>query len=45
VAASDIHSQIPGNPINRQKSEVMRRELILDSRISQTDNQFHEVSS
>ena len=45
LAVPDFHSKVVGDPIDRQKTEVMRRELILDSRISQTDNQFHEVSS
>src|SRR5579872_6615507 len=36
-----FHTQIAGDPIDRQKSQVMRRELILDSGIAETNNQFH----
>ena len=41
LPVSNFHSQAPRDSINRQKAQVMRRELILDPGIAQTNNQFH----
>src|SRR6185437_1723746 len=34
-------ASIFGQPVNRQKTDVVRRELILDTGIAQTDDQLH----
>jgi hypothetical protein len=41
LAIPDFNPEIIGDSINRQKTEIMRRELVLDSRVAQTDDQFH----
>src|SRR5581483_4707292 len=40
----DFHAQVLRDSINRQKPQVMRRELIFDSGIAETNNQFHARS-
>ena len=36
-----FNPQVARNAINRQEAQVMRRELILDTGIAETDDQFH----
>ena len=38
---SNIHAQARSDSINRQETQVMWRELILDTGIAQPNNQFH----
>src|SRR3981189_1213317 len=45
LAIPDFEPESIGDPINRQEPEIVRRELVLDSRIAQTDDQFHAISS
>src|SRR5947209_20249280 len=40
-AASDHHIVAIGDTIDGQEPEIVRRELILDSGIAETDNQLH----
>src|SRR3954453_16072048 len=40
-AASDHHVVAVGDTIDGQEPEIVRRELILDSRIAEADNQLH----
>src|SRR5579885_3492621 len=40
-AAGDIDVRAFGETIDRQESEIVRRELVLDARIAETDNQLH----
>src|SRR5579859_7837656 len=40
-AAVDIYAAALGKPVDHKKAEIVRRELILDSRIAETDNQLH----
>src|SRR5438445_11491868 len=40
-AASDHHIVAIGDTVDGQESEIVRRELILDSGIAETDNQLH----
>src|SRR5208282_374519 len=44
LAIPDFNSKAVGDPIYRQEPEIVRRELVLDSRIAQTDDQFHADS-
>jgi len=44
VAISNFDSEIVREAIDREESEVMRRELVFDSRVAQTDDQFHADS-
>src|SRR5207302_4229444 len=37
----DLNPALAGDAIHHQKAKIMRRELILESGISQTNNQFH----
>jgi hypothetical protein len=41
LAIPDLDPEAVGDPIDRQEPEIVRRELVLDSRIAQTDDQFH----
>jgi hypothetical protein len=41
LPVSDFDPEIVGDPIDRQESEIVRRELVLDSGVAQTDDQFH----
>ncbi len=41
LPVSYIQPQASRDSINRQKAQVMRRELVLDTRISESDDQFH----
>ena len=41
LAIPDFNPQVVGDPIDRQEPEIVRRELVLDSGIAQTDDQFH----
>src|SRR4029077_374039 len=45
LPVSHFHPKITGDPIDRQKTQVMRRELILDSGIAETNDQFHAESA
>jgi hypothetical protein len=45
LAIPDFNPKPVGDPIDRQKPEIVRRELVLDSGVSQTDNQFHAIRS
>src|SRR5437763_6023052 len=40
-AASDHHIVAVGDAIDGQEPQIVRRELVLDSRIAETDNQLH----
>src|SRR6267154_3985274 len=37
----DFNPTLAGNAIHGQKAQIMRRELVLDARIAETDYQFH----
>src|SRR5207244_10335765 len=41
LTISDFHAQVSRDSINRQEAQVMRRELVFDTRIAETDDQFH----
>src|SRR6185437_705671 len=41
VPVVDRHAALLGDPVNRQKADVVRRELILDTGIAQPDDQLH----
>src|SRR5258708_35526732 len=45
LAIPDFDPEPVGDPIDRQKPEIVRRELVLDSRIAQNDDQVHAISS
>src|SRR5208282_2003592 len=45
LPVTNLDSTLVRNPINCKKAEVMRRELILDARIAETDDQFHALPS
>ena len=45
LAIPDFNPKPVGDPIDRQKPEIVRRELVLDSGVAQTDNQFHAIRS
>src|SRR5207245_6626664 len=40
---SDFHVQIAGQTIDREESQIVRRELIFDTRIAETDNELHAL--
>src|SRR5437868_2253662 len=40
-SAEDIHIASLGNAIDCQEAKIVRRELVLDAGIAQTDNQLH----
>src|SRR5207244_7795768 len=40
---SDFHVQIAGQTIDREESQIVRRELIFDTRIAETDNEIHAL--
>jgi hypothetical protein len=44
LAIPDFDPQAVGDPIDRQEPEIVRRELVLDSWVAQTDDQFHADS-
>ena len=44
LAISDFNAAIVSDTINGQKSQIVRRELVFNSRIAQPDNQFHAAS-
>ena len=41
LAIPDFDPEAVGDPIDRQEPEIVRRELVLDSGVAQTDDQFH----
>ena len=41
VPVCHSHAVVVSNPINRQKTDVVRRELVFDSGIAETNDQFH----
>ena len=45
LAISHFHAAVVGDAINREKAQIVRRELVFDSRIAQPDNQFHAAQS
>src|SRR5581483_3368152 len=42
IPVSDFHAGVVRQAINRQKAQVVGRELVFDSRIAQANDQFHE---
>jgi hypothetical protein len=45
LPVSDFQLVIVGNAVNREKAQIVRRELILDSRIAKSDYQLHAGSA
>ena len=41
----DLHPALLGNAVDRQETQVVRCELILDARISKPDDQLHALPS
>ena len=41
LAISYFHAAVIGDAVDGEETQIVRRELVLDARIAQPDNQFH----